>query len=138
MFPRKVVLAVVAFLLIAAMVITAASAWGAETVPAKEAAKPSETAVFAVPNLSDQAFVKSLTVALAKEAGVLSAKADAGAGRFMVTFEPAKTSPETLAKALAKVSPDAKFEGVQASDAKAAEKDACGKCPSRAACGGKK
>ncbi len=135
---KKLVLVVVAFLLIAALVVTAVSSWGAETAPAKETAKPAETAIFAVPNLSDAAFVKSLTGALAREAGVISAKADAGAGKFLVTFEPAKTNPEALTKALVKVSPEARFEKVQPSDAKAPEKDACGKCPSRATCGGKK
>ena len=103
---------------------------------AAEAPKGPETAVFEVSGLKDAALVKKLTLALADEAGILTAKADAEAGRFLVTFEPGKTNPEALTKALAKAEHGAKFEKVQPADAKAAKHD-CGKCPSKSKCAGK-
>jgi hypothetical protein len=125
-------------LLAAALVLVALGAFAGETATApKEAAKGPEVAVFAVPGLTDAALVKSLSASLAKEAGVLSAKADAEGGKFLVTFEPGKTTPEALGKALATVSPQAKFEKVQPADPAAAKHD-CGKCPSKASCGAKK
>lgn len=126
-------------LVAAALVLVALGAFAGETAtaPAKEAPKGPEVAVFAVPGLTDAALVKSLSASLAKEAGVVSAKADAESGRFLVTFEPGKTTPETLGKALVKVSPDAKFEKVQPADPAAAKHD-CGKCPGKASCGAKK
>jgi hypothetical protein len=125
-------------LLAAALVLVALGAFAGETATApKEAAKGPEVAVFAVPGLTDAALVKSLSASLAKEAGVVSAKADAEGGKFLVTFEPGKTTPEALGKALATVSPQAKFEKVQAADAAAAKHD-CSKCPSKASCGAKK
>lgn len=134
---KKLVLAATAVIMIAAFVLIGLSALAGETVtaPAKsEAAKGPETAVFAVPDLKDPAIVKSLNTALAKEAGVVSAKAEAADGKFLVTFEPGKTTPETLTKAIVKVSPQAKFEKVQGADPAAAKHD-CGKCPSKATCG---
>ena len=104
-------------------------------VPAKAgAAKSAETAVFAVPGLKDEAVVKSLTAALAKEPGVVSAKADAVTGKFIVTFEPGKTALPSLEKAMAKVAPASKLEKVGAADAKDATKHDCGKCPSKSTC----
>ena len=100
---------------------------------APEQAKGPEVATFAVPGVKDQAVVKGLTAALAKEAGVLAAKADGEAGTFMITFEPAKTNPEALTKVVVEVVPDAKLEKVQPADPKAAEHD-CGKCPSKSSC----
>lgn len=99
-------------------------------------AKGPETAVFQVPNLKDSDVVKKLTKVLADEAGVLSAKADAEAGQFLVTFEPGKIGSEELAKVLAKVAPEAKLDKVQPADPKAAKHD-CGKCPSKAKCADK-
>jgi hypothetical protein len=110
----------------------------ADETPARDAAPAAETAVFAVPDLTDAALVKDLTKALAKHKGVIVAKADAEAGKFLVTFEPGKTSPKALTKVVAKVAPKAQFETVQAADGKAAGADPCGKCPSRASCGDKK
>jgi len=110
----------------------------AEEAPARDAAPAVETAVFAVPDLADAGLVKHLTQALAKHKGVVAAKADAEAGKFLVTFEPDRTSPEALTKVVAKVAPKAKFETVQAADGKAAGADPCGKCPSKASCAGKK
>jgi hypothetical protein len=101
-----------------------------------EAPKGPETAVFEIAGLKDEAVVKKLTAALAEEAGVLSAKADAEAGRFLVTFEPGKTGPEALTKALAKAEPGAKLEKIQPADPKAAKHD-CGKCPSKSKCASK-
>ena len=122
----------------AALVLVALGAFAGETATApKEAAKGPEVAVFAVPGLTDAALVKSLSASLAKETGVVAAKADAAAGKFMVTFEPGKTTPEALGKALATVSSEAKFEKVQAADTTAAKHD-CGKCPSKASCASKK
>jgi hypothetical protein len=103
------------------------------TAPA-DAAKGAETAVFSVPGLKDEAVVKSLTVALAKEPGVMSAKADAAAGKFLVTFEPGKTGKASLEQAMAKVVPAAKLEKIGPADAKDAAKHDCGKCPSKATC----
>lgn len=118
--------------------LLAATAVLADEAPAKDAAPAAETAVFAVPGLTDAALVKDLTKALAKHKGVVAAKADAEAGKFLVTFTPGRTSPEALTKIVAKVAPKAQFEAVQAADAKAAGGDPCGKCPSKAACAGKK
>ena len=93
-----------------------------------------ETAVFSVPGLKDEAVVKSLTAALAKEPGVVSAKADAAAGKFLVTFEPGKTGKAALEQAVIKVVPASKLETVGPADAKDAAKHDCGKCPSKATC----
>ncbi len=129
-----------AIVALASLALCALPLMAGDTAPAKsetpkvEAAKGPETAVFAVSGLKDEALVKNLNAALAKEAGVVAAKADAEGGKFMVTFEPGKTNPETLGKAIAKVSPNAKFEKVQGADPAAAKHD-CGKCPSKAACG---
>lgn len=125
-------------LVAAALVLVALGVFAGDAATApKEAAKGPEVAVFAVPGLTDAALVKSLSASLAKEAGVVAAKADAEGGKFLVTFEPGKTTPEALGKALATVSPQAKFEKVQPADAAAAKHD-CGKCPSKASCGAKK
>lgn len=97
-------------------------------------AKGAETAVFAVPGLKDDAVVKSLTLALAKEPGVMSAKADAAAGKFLVTFEPGKTGKASLEQAMTRVVPAARLEKIGPADAKDAAKTDCGKCPSKATC----
>jgi copper chaperone CopZ len=110
----------------------------AAIAPALAEDKAPETAAFAVPNLNDEAVVKSLTGELAKVKGVVSAKADAAGGKFLVTFDPGKTNPEKLTKAVTKIAPEAKFAGVQPADGKAADQSACGKCPNKAGCGGKK
>ncbi len=110
----------------------------ADEAPAKDAVPAAETAIFAVPGLTDAALVKDLTKALAKHKGVVAAKADAETGKFLVTFEPGRTSPEALTRIVAKVAPKAHFETVQAADGKAAGGDPCGGCPSKATCGGKK
>lgn len=105
----------------------------AATAPAA-GPKGAETAVFAVPGLKDEAVVKSLTLALAKEPGVISAKADAAAGKFLVTFEPGKSGKASLEQAVAKVVPAARLEKIGPADAKDAAKADCGKCPSKATC----
>lgn len=107
----------------------------AEDAPKKdEAPAPAaKTAVFAVPDLGDEA-VKKLTTALARTDGVLTAKADAEKGRFLVTFDTGKTDAEALTTLVTNVAPDAKLEAVDVADAKAAGPD-CGKCPSRSSCG---
>lgn len=122
--------------LVLALVLTLATfPLAAEKAAAPAAgAKGAETAVFAVPGLKDEAVVKSLTLALAKEPGVMSAKADAAAGKFLVTFEPGKTGKASLEQAMAKVVPAAKLERIGPADAKDAAKPDCGKCPSKATC----
>jgi hypothetical protein len=107
-------------------------------LPALAEDKAPEVATFAVPNLGDEAVVKDLTVALSKVKGVVAAKADAAAGKFLVTFTPGKTDPGKLTEAVAKVAPEAKLEGVAPADGKAADHSACGACPSKATCGKKK
>jgi hypothetical protein len=123
-----------ALFILTALLALAALPVLAGTAPA-EAAKGPETAVFEVAGLKDEALVKKLTLALADEPGILTAKADSEAGRFLVTFEPGKTSPDALTKALAKAEPGAKLEKVQPADPKAAKHD-CGKCPTKAKCAG--
>lgn len=127
---KKFAIAALALVALSALAGDAVTAVPVKTDPAKGPA----TATFAVPNLADAATVKGLNGALAKEAGVLSAKADAAGGKFLVTFDPAKTTAEALGKALATVAPEAKFENVQAADASAAKHD-CSKCPSKSSCG---
>ena len=132
---KKLAIVALASLVLAALPLFAGDAVPISTAAVKvEAAKGPETAVFAIPGLKDEALVKSLSSALAKESGIMAAKADAENGKFMVTFEPGKTNPETLGKALAKVSPEAKFEKVQGADPAAAKHD-CSKCPSKSTCG---
>ena len=121
-------------LLTAAALLLPATAVLAEDTPAKAAAPAAQTAVFSVPNLTDEALVKDLTKALAKEDGVVAAKAETETGKFLVTFETGKACPGKLTAAVTKVAPEAKLEGVQAADAKAAAHDNCGKCPSKATC----
>jgi hypothetical protein len=118
---RSTVILFVAFILALAGVLSAA------------ATKAPETAVFQVPDLKDEALVKKLTQSLAGLPGILAAKADAEAGKFLVTFEPGKTDSEALTRALAQAAPEAKLEKVQPADPKAAKKD-CGKCPSKDKC----
>jgi hypothetical protein len=120
----------IATLLIAAVALTAA-------LPALAEEKPAETAVYTVPHLDDAAVVKDLAGALARIKGVVAAKADSTGAKFLVTFSPDQTAPEALTAAVTKVSPEAKFEGVQAADGKV-DNSACGKCPSKATCGAKK
>jgi hypothetical protein len=135
MSSKKLAVVALASLVLAALPLFAGDAVPASTGAVKvEAVKGPETAVFAIPGLKDEALVKNLNLALAKEAGVKAAKADAEGGKFMVTFEPGKTNPETLGKALATVSPEAKFEKVHAADPAAAKHD-CSKCPSKSTCG---
>ncbi len=106
----------------------------AEDAPAKESAPAAQTAIFAVPNLADGAVVKELAQALAKEKGVVAARAETESGKFLVTFESGKTCPGTLTAAVTKVAPEAKLEGVREADAKEAARSGCGKCPSKASC----
>jgi len=132
---KKLAVVALASLVLATLPLFAEDAVPANTATMKvEAVKGPETAVFAIPGLKDEALVKNLNSALAKEVGIMAAKTDAENGKFMVTFEPGKTNPDTLGKALAKVSPEAKFEKVQAADPAAAKHD-CSKCPSKSTCG---
>lgn len=133
-----------------ALLLTAAIAWadapekaaaadkaapaGAAAEAAPAAAPAAQTAVFAVPDLGDAALVKKLNAALAKHDGVVAAKPEAEAGRFLVTFDAGKTTAEALAQVVAQAAPQAKLEGVQAADPKSAAHGDCGKCPSRATC----
>jgi len=105
-----------------------------DAAPTKNAAPAAQTAVFVVPNLSDAAVVKDLNKALAKEKGILSAKAETETGKFLVTFETAQNSPEALTRVVTKVVPEAKLDTVRAADAKPAAHGDCGKCPSKSSC----
>lgn len=119
------------FVLAMTCVVAFAALARAEDAPKKEEVAAARTAVFAVPDLGDDS-VKRLTAALAKTEGIVSAKAESDKGRFLVTFETAKTDAEALTALVTNVAPDAKLEAVE--DAKAAGPD-CGKCPSRSSCG---
>lgn len=121
------------FLLVPALLLSFAAAF-AEDAPKKEEAPVLQTAVFELPNAGDEAVVKQLTKALAKQEGLVAAKADAEAGRFLVTFETEKTNAEALLAIVTEVAPDAKLESVKAAETKAPAHD-CGKCPSRSTCG---
>jgi len=99
----------------------------------KEAAPALQTAVFQVPDVAEEGVVEALTKALAKEEGLVSAQAETAAGRFLVTFETAKTNADALAAVIVEVSPDAKLEAVKAAEAKPAHD--CSKCPSKSTCG---
>jgi len=132
-----------AFILTCTLILMGSASLAADT-PAKDTAPTkntapatpaTQTAVFAVPNLSDQAVVKDLNKVLAKEKGILSAKAETETGKFLITFETAHNSPEALTKVVTKVVPQAKLDGVRAADAKAAAHGDCGKCPSKSSCG---
>jgi hypothetical protein len=122
-------------LILTCTVLLAGSASLAADTPAKDAAPATQVAVFAVPNLSDAAVVKDLNMALAKEKGILAAKAETETGKFLVTFETAQNSPEALTQVVTKVAPQAKLDGVRAADAKPAAHGDCGKCPSKSSCG---
>ena len=124
------------FLLVSVLLLAAVTAL-AEDAPKKEEAPVAQVAVFAVPNLGDEAVVKDLTKALARQEGLVAAKADVEAGKFLVTFETAKTNPEQLAAIVTEVAPESKLESVQAAEAGAMAHD-CGKCPSKATCGSAK
>jgi hypothetical protein len=123
---------ILATFVVTTLLLSAAAAV-AEEAP-KQDAPVAQTAVFAVPNLSDGAVVKGLTQALAKQEGVVAAKAETEAGKFLITFESGKTCPGTLTAVVTKVAPEAKLEGVHEADAKAAAHGDCGKCPSKATC----
>jgi len=133
---KKLTLLVTAAVVLAGVPVLAAdNCPGAKAAAAKSDAKACcETAVFAIPGMSDEAVVKNLTTTLGKRAGVVSAKADAEAGKFLVTFEPAKLSREDLTKVVATVAPESKFEKVQAAAANATAKHDCSKCPSKGSC----
>jgi len=131
-----------ALILACTLIFTGGASLAADT-PAKDAAPTknaapatpaTQTAVFAVPKLSDAAVVKDLNKALAKEKGILSAKAETETGKFLVTFETAQNSPEALTKVVTRVVPEAKLDTVRAADAKPAAHGDCGKCPSKSSC----
>ena len=119
--------------LVPALLLAAAVAF-AEDAPKKDEAPVAQIAVFKVPNVGDEAVVKDLTKALAKQEGLLAAKADAEAGTFLITFETAKTNADALTAIVTKVSPESKLDAVRAADASAAGHD-CGKCPAKDTCG---
>ncbi len=104
--------------------------------PAPAAAQ--ETAVFEVAKLSQGTVVKDLAGALAKEPGVIKAKADMDQGLFSVTFEPGKTNPEALAKVVSAVVGESKLKEVVGATGGAKAATGCGACPSRSACSSKK
>lgn len=123
---KPIVLALLAAVVLAPAVLRAGDA------PEKQQAPAVQTAVFAVPDVGDEA-VKKLTAALAKTEGVMAAKAETEQKKFLVTFESAKTNAEALAAVVTGVQPEAKLEVVQAADPAEAHAG-CGKCPSKSSC----
>ena len=119
--------------LVPALLLSAAVTFATDA-PKKDEAPVAQTAVFSVPNVGDEDVVKGLTKALAKQEGLLAAKADTEAKKFLITFESAKTNAEALTAIVTKISPEAKLDAVEVADAAAVGHD-CGKCPSKAACG---
>ncbi|MEW6758513.1 MAG: hypothetical protein AB1347_09860 [Acidobacteriota bacterium] len=120
------------------LVLSAAMLAGAALAADPAPAAAQETAVFEIAKLSQGTVVKDLAGALAKEPGVIKAKADMDQGLFSVTFEPGKTNPETLAKLVSGVAGEAKLKEVVAVPAGAKAASGCGACPSRSACSSKK
>jgi copper chaperone CopZ len=132
----KTTLAILALTALCALTLIAA-----ETPPAAPAdtkAAVQETAIYSVPDLAKGTLVKDLSKAVATKPGIVSAQADPEKSQFMVTFEPGKTNPQEILKAVSAVAPNAKFEKVGPADPKAAAKKDCGKCPSKSTCGAKK
>jgi len=121
------------FLLVPVLLLSFAVAVAEDAAPQEET-PALQTAVFAVPTVGDEAVVKKLTAALAKQEGLVSAKAEIEAKQFLVTFETGKTDGEALAAIVTEVVPDAKLETVKTAEPKAAAHD-CGKCPSKSTCG---
>jgi hypothetical protein len=127
--------------ILALTALCAVSLLAAENPPAPPAdpkAGAQETAIYSVPDLAKGTLVKDLSKAVAAKPGVVSAQADTEKGQFMVTFEPGKTNPQEILKAVSGVAPKAKFEKAGPADPKAAAKHDCGKCPSKSTCGAKK
>lgn len=120
-----------------ALMLCASSAFAGETPAAPKKEAPPETASYTVPNLNEGALFKDLSKALAETPGILSSAADKEKSLFKVTFEPGKTNPQDILKALSSVSKEVKLEGVAPADPKAAKHD-CGKCPAAKSCGSKK
>ncbi len=96
-----------------------------------------ETAVFQVPKLMEGTLLRDLVKALDSNPGIVLAQVDKASGSFHVTFEPKKTNPEEILKALSAVAKDVRLEKVVPADPKAAGSD-CGKCPSAKSCPGAK
>jgi hypothetical protein len=120
-------------LLPALLLVLASAAAFAEDAPKKEEMPALQTAVFVVPDVAEEGVVEQLTKALAKQEGLVAAKAETENERFLVTFESAKTNAEALTAVIAQVSPESKLEVVKAAEAAAGHD--CGKCPSRSTCG---
>jgi len=133
MFPKCLALVVLSTLVLAATPVLAGDGCPSAKAAAESPSVQSvhETAIFSVPQVADEATVKSLTMALAKQEGVISAKANSEGGTFQITFVTGKTNAETLAKAVAEVAPESKLEKVE--PATVAKHD-CSKCPSKASC----
>jgi len=118
-----------------ALVVLLAGIAAAQDASKYEAAPASpETAVFAVPKLTEGSTLKDLGKALAKLPGITAARAETEGGIFKVTFEPKKTSPDALLKAIRKVSKEATLVSIGPADAKAAAGHDCGKCPHAQKC----
>lgn len=117
----------------ALLLVLANAAAFAEDAPKQEETPALQTAVFVVPDVAEEGVVPQLTKALAKQEGLVTAKAETDAGRFLVTFETAKTNAEALTAVIVQVSPESKLEIVKAAETAGAHD--CGKCPSRSTCG---
>jgi len=92
-----------------------------------------KVATYEVPNLTMD-LAKQLTMALAVNDGVVSAKADETAGLFMVTYSAG--CPYGILSVLQGVAPDAKLKGVAAREGGAPEQGGCGGCPKKSTCDG--
>ncbi len=124
--------------LVLLLVLGAGSVLAAEPTPTPSNATPAlETAIFSVPNLMEGTLLRDLAKALSTQPGIQSAQADKDKGTFNVTFEPKKTNPDEVQKAVVAVAKDAKLVTIVAADGKAAH-DGCGKCPSAKTCPGSK
>jgi hypothetical protein len=121
----------IALVLVIGLAAHAALAQTPPAEPKKDA--PAEIAAYSVPKIEEGTVVKDLGQALAETPGIVSATPDKEKGQLKVTFEPAKTNPEVILKALVAVNADVKLVGVAAADGKAAKHD-CGKCPMAKSC----
>ena len=92
-----------------------------------------KVATYEIPGLNMDV-AKQLTLALADNQGVVSAKSDEAAGLFMVTYSAG--CPYGILSALQGVAPEAKLKGVAAREGGAPVQSGCGGCPKKETCGG--
>lgn len=127
----------VMLLLILAVCLTAGAIAGEAEKSKSEEKAAQEMAIFQVPKLMEGTLLRDLVKSLAAHPGIVLAQVDKEAGSFNVTFEPKKTNPDAILKALSGVAKEIRLEKVVAADGKAASHD-CGKCPQAKSCPGAK